>query len=687
MNSLFSRGVMTATMRRNKIIGIVVLAFIVLAIADFAIRPFIYSTDESMKEVVVATLSDIAVSSVQRICFISAFIMTVAAFPQLRKKDTSDFFHALPHKRETVFVSSIAAVVAVNTVIILIGTALQVLFSFVHSMGTDAVLSLLINAVYSIVGAYLIAAVVALSMSVTGTVFSGSTISLIILFMPRVLFLMFNYAVTTSLPSTLYPSADVAGGITDYNIVSSLLLPSLSKDGALPILYTALLAISYTVIGVVLYCRRKSEMAGMSAPSRRLQAVFRIVVGYSLFAIITAVAAVASFYDILTPNIGFFIIVAYIFAAILYFLYELITTKSWKNVARAIPGLVIVVLLSAVSFGGIVYKYNDELYFGTEAGDIDSICFEYYGDNKSLTKLWEKDIENYTVTDEKVIELARKGLEQNIEYSKENPNSLHLSGWTYTVTFKVGLRTEKRIIYFASDDEQDRNDFFKEYDKTVELITQNKNFEIDPDKCDFAYQSYLSVGTPIFEDYLGEKEEKQLLEGVADEINSLSTLEWGERENRLRKLQGPTISLNEYAFLGITYNYDDNSHVVIPLCRETLPKSYDLHNELLVQSVASKDVNFEKLWEEKGSVPYMMLEFVVDSDGKFLYDSYWNYDSETAEFCRNVQYEHVVYRRIKYGDVVGVFSYVDEDRRCYIALPLENVSKEDFVLANKGENS
>ena len=45
-----------------------------------------------------------------------------------------------------------------------------------------------------------------------------------------------------------------------------------------PLLYTFLLGLLYFLIAAFLFCRRRSEAAGQSAPSRLLQHIYRIVV-------------------------------------------------------------------------------------------------------------------------------------------------------------------------------------------------------------------------------------------------------------------------------------------------------------------------------------------------------------------------------------------------------------------------
>ena len=90
-----------------------------------------------------------------------------------------------------------------------------------------------------------------------------------------------------------------------------------------------------------MFHRRRSEAAGQSAPSRLLQHIYRIVV-----TMVICIFIVCAMFSEMTAGIlrdeWFVFLVFYLVAALVYFAYELITTKKWKNLLTALPGLGIV---------------------------------------------------------------------------------------------------------------------------------------------------------------------------------------------------------------------------------------------------------------------------------------------------------------------------------------------------------
>lgn len=77
---------------------------------------------------------------------------------------------------------------------------------------------------------------------------------------------------------------------------------------------------------------------------------------------------------------AFLYVIIYVPIVLLYFVYELITTRKWKNLLTAVPGLGIVVLLNVGILFGVNLAYNQILSNRPDAYEIESISI-YQGND------------------------------------------------------------------------------------------------------------------------------------------------------------------------------------------------------------------------------------------------------------------------------------------------------------------
>lgn len=296
--------------------------------------------------------------------------MSLYLFHFLDRREACDFYHALPQTRGCLYRSFAAALLTWLVGVLLASTLVN--------MGVCALLGRYLALVYSSVpvllfnltaASVLVAAGTVLAMSLTGTVFTNIVSALLILFVPRI----FMQAVSSFLGSAMpYVSESHLFPLLDYswNLVSGLPLSYLLgtyRDvvyGWHGGLYTLALGAVYLVLGGLFFRRRKSEAAGQAALSRGLQLAFRLAAALTICLI-----PVGMIFEALVTGGGlsrlggswfFSLLVAYLIAAIVYFLYELISTRKLRNLARAVPGLGILAVLNLVLVLGMfgVYRYT-----------------------------------------------------------------------------------------------------------------------------------------------------------------------------------------------------------------------------------------------------------------------------------------------------------------------------------------
>lgn len=134
-----------------------------------------------------------------------------------------------------------------------------------------------------------------------------------------------------------------------------------------------MLALVYFCIGAWLFYRRRSEIAGMSAPNRIFQHIYRILVTMIYCIFITGVLA-----NDLEENCAdwFGYVILYLIGVLIYFTYELITTRKLRNLLTALPGLGIVVLLNGALLLGMHLSVQHLLSLHPSASEIESVSIE-----------------------------------------------------------------------------------------------------------------------------------------------------------------------------------------------------------------------------------------------------------------------------------------------------------------------
>lgn len=276
-------------------------------------------------------------------------VFTASIFKFLNKRRDSDFFHSLPPTRLCMFFSgclasllwsliTIVAMIFIGYISLLI-CGLSCPISYIgYLIAYNAVVALIITGCASI------------ALSATGTLIPGLCLTLIIMFLPRLILTIINIMVREQ---SIIASALNDGLFfnQDYNFVTAPLFSALasgySNAVSLPAfaggyIYTGVLGLIYIFLGALTFRARKSESAEQSAPNRVLQHIYRL-----LITLPTLLAA--SVLIITTSSQDSLIIILIVLSIIIYFVYEAITTKSFKNMLKAAP-----LFLADIAICGIV---------------------------------------------------------------------------------------------------------------------------------------------------------------------------------------------------------------------------------------------------------------------------------------------------------------------------------------------
>ena len=447
MKQLFNRHVYFDAMRQLRLMGIIFFVIMETVTVLSAVSRGMYYSPRLTS----VTLDIMNINPCILGCFpVIAPLMTLYLFSFLNKRNASDFYHALPQKRATLFFSLFLAILSWILFLIVVTTLSGILFTFPLRVAYQIdYVNLLTSCLNMFAGSVLVAASIAAAMSVTGTFFTNIVVSLLIIFFPRLLLTSISRNVADMLSfisvNDYTPLFNPA-----YNVVTNLVFGIFfsTSQNSLTFLpggvYTLVLGILMMVLAAYLFQQRKSEAAGQSACNRFLQASFRIALAMlcCLYPCLILAKGIAN--GTLDAQDDIFTCVCWYIAAILvYFIFELITTRKWKNAARSIYGLGIVAGLNIVIILSTLGARSSFLSFSPEADDIDSVSL--ISTDKSqyfLTKAASVQHES-----EEIRQIFADALQYTI---KNMPNSNNSILNALNVEFHTGTVSKQRRVYLTS---------------------------------------------------------------------------------------------------------------------------------------------------------------------------------------------------------------------------------------------
>ena len=387
-------------------------------------------------------------------------ILTLYLFSFLNKRNSSDFYHSLPHKRETIFVSFTASILTwVLGGIWLCSAVTLAIYAFSSAYVTINLASVVLVTLGLSVGCILVIGAVLIAMSVTGSTFSNITTALLILFLPRILLTSF-IAMVVQATRVVSPENFGIFGNNSHNIPFGFVMSifdslhfSIEEIFIQGILYTAVLGLIYLGIGLLLFKKRKSEAAQNPALNKIVQTTIRVALAFVVCipAIAIIVHTAHTTHHRSFGSDDFLALIAiYVIALIVYFAYELITTKKLANIVKALPGLGILVLLNIVFITGITFTQNAILDRNFEVNEIESVqilssSMWHFSGNLSYEQRRASEVK---IQDEELSSILLNYLAGNIACAR---NERRVSqDWHITVLFKTTSGQTVRRNFFLS---------------------------------------------------------------------------------------------------------------------------------------------------------------------------------------------------------------------------------------------
>ena len=351
MNRIIHKGFFKEMCRQLRTKGLVA-TFILLGLNLIELASF--AINGSVRDSMTHLHQSLMLAPTYVFLFIATPILAFGAYRWLNRRAQSDFYHAIPLTRLQLYGSTSAAILLWLAIPITAHTLMRVVMftafgsPFNYVLQLCAYLNVLIAAL-TILGA------ISIGVSLSGSGFVGFFTAVVILFYPRA-FLLLLAALTEvhsgiSVPFSLQPFfINPSFNLAATPIHTLFYVPDLGNVVA--ILYSLAYGLLLLTLGGVAFHKRKSEAAEIPYTNRTVQTLVRIAIGSAPVIGFTALISLLlheSMLDLdeITPlfPIG---VMALLFSFVFYCLYELISSKRWKSVVKAMPFYPICLVLAAI---------------------------------------------------------------------------------------------------------------------------------------------------------------------------------------------------------------------------------------------------------------------------------------------------------------------------------------------------
>ncbi len=590
----FSPRLYVEGLRQLRLMGILFTAAVGLIVVFIPLVEYINWLDSS-REFTANTVGYLQMNPliVGAFCIVAPFL-TLNLFSFINKREASDYYHAIPATRTCLFFSFFAAVVT-WLFIFVVGTGLlsvvcHAILPQLFIINFQSVLQISLNC---FVGGLLVAACVAISMSATGTLIMNVLLALLIIFLPRVLMKLVLTGICEAFP--LVDGLAFAPLFnTQYNIPAGYILQyffygdnkSVLTSGE-SCLYTLLLALVYVAIAWWLFVRRRSEGAGHSAPTPKLQALYRFLVGFTISSFVT----LALYFDYdqyygLSDMIGWiFLYIMTVFAMVVF---EILCTRRWKGLIRrcALTVLLLVIANAALVSG----LFGADTLLRTYSPDVDEIAsirvveFKNYDDGYSDDNYFTEQSASVNLTDPAILKMVSRQLHHTLDVLDISENKYYEESYqasSLVVSIKSGGISHLRRIIVYDDD----------VELLAEKLAENKQYQDIYMNLPTNYSHIRATGLYLTTD----NGAKQLLDTLQAEVKEIGFEKWyallnggsldaqfAEKYNDVT-YESPLTSLSVYV-----PNVSGWVSYSVPLYPEILPKTAAAYLELHKKNAADQ---------------------------------------------------------------------------------------------------
>lgn len=621
----FSPRLYVEGLRQLRLLGILLTVAVSLVAVFLPVSEYMATLDYDGVSTVAVNCLNMNPLIILSFCIVAPFL-TLNLFSFLNRRESSDFYHALPVTRTCLFFSFFAAVV--TWIVIFIGTT-TLLSTLCHAIFPQLYIinyrSILYTCFNCFAGSLLVSASVAIAMSATGTVTANLLVALMIIFMPRALLSLILSAIESSFPlvsdTGFLPILSV-----QYNVPVSTVFVAFTSGDQSPLtswqsgVYTLVLAVLYTAIACLLFRRRHSEGATHSAPNRYLQGLYRFLIGFTVSAFVTLSIWSNVFsgytldaYDV--TNWVFFYVIA-LFASLAF---ELFSTRRVQGFLRkAVTTLLWLAVANGVLFGILVGARALLVSYSPAAADITSVRIlsanddsYVYGDG--IRDYFLQKSSDVQLEDSQIAAMVSKRLKESVTLAQHSEREYYNAcqkNSTLLVSIKShGISHVRRIVIYDED-----------MALLSDRLAQNNSYQEVYMNLPDTISSVSDSLTVSFN--LDKQQQEQLYTVLQNEVKSIGFEKWYALLNARMDSGNEEQPLTVLQFF--VPGYSEWSEFYVPLYPSMLPKTTNTYLQLYNEHCA---VDYEKRLSDVISDPtsYDAIEvhlYNIDTDSETV--CYWD---------------------------------------------------------------
>ncbi len=539
-------------LKRLKVIG---MAVAILSVTVSALIPFVYWLDLPRDPSLTVIKTNEVCIPIFGVIFLAPLFFVVL-FSFLHKRKESDFFHAIPYTRTCVYLSFGAAAL---TFIAAIMTASVISAGIIWGLNpytTFDLGSVICVALMCFLAAAELSAIMMLALSLTGT--PTTTFLMFALFTLFTRLIMMYFANIIDDNMSIIDTNDMPFfkftwflpfGMFMYAVSNPYYLSFNPLQSPANIIYTIIVTVLLFAAAWFFYKIRKSEMAGNTAPNRVAQHIFRI-----LFTL--PFALLIPLFLLLEDDMDFALfLVLSVITLLVYYLYELITTKRFKGFGMA-TALLPVLLVACLSFAG-VYACIEYTLFEKSPDDPQKVAAVNIEADYQTN--WD-DYQEYLLkdcysSDPEVINAAVKQMNLTVKGDRDDNHFEKYAGYGarswITIRFKMsnGAIITRQVLF----NDNDLKTMQKNYVNTVQVDTEAFWALPDVQNITYIYGEMNSNNGYSYHyvDFSGENESKMtaFYKILEREYNALSSADkeivrYGSYHFDMISSQEPYYSLN-----------------------------------------------------------------------------------------------------------------------------------------------
>ncbi len=312
-------------------------------------------TPEELEALLIQEIDDRMLCIPAIVISYTAPLMIFFLFSYLHSRRDSDFYHAIPYKRRCVYLSFVAAAMSWMLGIVILGGLASGLLWAINPYATFSFVGLLGQIGLCVLNVLFLSSFATVAMALTGT----PTTSVVVYFLSlcswrTVMGMAYLYIEAQS--NLLLPQEVLGGYLSpDWIVSAGIVTGSYTWMQAI---YALVIALGVFALGGWLYCIRNSEMAGRAVPNKWLQHVFRSAMTLPIALLLTLLLMTED------GDITVYLIIT-LTVLLVFYLYELLTTKRVRGMLKCTPWLGVIVLccvLFAGSMHGTMYVSTHENY-------------------------------------------------------------------------------------------------------------------------------------------------------------------------------------------------------------------------------------------------------------------------------------------------------------------------------------